>query len=115
MEDYRNCFSVDLLVGHSEKQLFIIAEQIAHLQVFSIRNKRWITAVQKNERDSLNHMKRTIPSLTRSISQKLMENMPGKMSCLKTFMENTIDKDPDWMGTVVDQYFSGGNYKLLAN
>ncbi|RCN49828.1 hypothetical protein ANCCAN_04071 [Ancylostoma caninum] len=100
MEDYQNCFSVDL-------KLFFIAEQIAHLQIFSIRNKRWITVVQKNERDWLNHMKRTIPSLTRSISQKLMENMPGKLSCLKIFLENTIDKDPDWMGTIVDQYFNG--------
>ncbi|EYC02563.1 hypothetical protein Y032_0099g3182 [Ancylostoma ceylanicum] len=107
MEDYCNCFSVDLMVGFSEKQLFVIAEQTADLQVFSIRNKRWITVLQKNEREWLSHMKVTIPSLTRSICQKLMEDMPEKLSCLKIFMENTIDKDPDWMGTIVNGYFTG--------
>ncbi|EYC02560.1 hypothetical protein Y032_0099g3181 [Ancylostoma ceylanicum] len=156
MQDYRNCFLTDLVKGLTEKQLFDIAEQIANLQVFSIKNRKWITTLQKDEtlccpkRLTL-HCKRShlcesissffledssdvilllwdhnlnqrfvsvqkemwnevIPMMgshLRPVCQKLMEDMPEHFSCLKTFMANTIDKDPDWMAKIVDKYRRG--------
>ncbi|KIH60694.1 hypothetical protein ANCDUO_09044 [Ancylostoma duodenale] len=53
MQDYRNCFLVDLVKGLSEKQLFAIAEQLANLQVFSIKNRKWTNVLRKDERSVL--------------------------------------------------------------
>ncbi|RCN49832.1 hypothetical protein ANCCAN_04075 [Ancylostoma caninum] len=51
-------------------------------------------------------------SQTRSMSQKLLEDMPEQFSCLKKFLANTIDKDPKWINEILDQYESGGNTLL---
>ncbi|KAL6744100.1 hypothetical protein Aduo_017071 [Ancylostoma duodenale] len=56
-----------------------------------------------------------IASHMRPICQKLMEEMPEHLSCLKTFMANTFDKDPDWMATVVNKYRSGARPFVLIH
>ncbi|RCN49831.1 hypothetical protein ANCCAN_04074 [Ancylostoma caninum] len=107
MEDYRNCSVMDVVDGFSEKQLFAVFEQIANLQALSIRNKHWITILKDDEKCMRKQLVSIASSQTRSMSQKLLEDMPEQFSCLKTFLANTIDKDPEWINVILDQYDSG--------
>ncbi|EYC02558.1 hypothetical protein Y032_0099g3180 [Ancylostoma ceylanicum] len=63
----------------------------------------------------MNQMISMVSSQTRSISQKLLDEMPEHFSCLKTFLANTIDKDPQWMNKILDEYYHGDRPFVLTH